>query len=74
MGIASGSAPNELDIRVISTVFGNGSGEKSYATAIELIRCFDNEGVTPAIHRGADGPLDLGDPKINEVSRALIIV
>ena len=54
---------NELDIRGISTLFGNGSGEKSYRTAIELIQRFGNEGVTPAIHRGAGGPLDLRDKK-----------
>ena len=62
---------NELDIRGISTLFGNGSGEKSYRTAIELIQRFGNEGVTPAIHRGAGGPLDLRDQKTNVASRAL---
>lgn len=62
---------NELEILGISTLFGNGSGEKSYSTATEVIRRFGTAVVAQNIHRGADRPLDLNDPKMNEASRAL---
>jgi inosine-uridine nucleoside N-ribohydrolase len=61
----------ELVIRGISTLFGNGSGEKSYRTAKELMNRFAHKDITPGIHRGADEAIDISDPKMNGASRAL---
>jgi len=62
---------DELEIRGISTLFGNGSGEKSYQTAKELIQRFAYKKATPSIHRGADRALNLREPKMNDASLAL---
>jgi len=62
---------DELEIRGISTLFGNSSGEKSYQTATELIQRFAYKKATPNIHRGADRPLNLRKPKMNDASLAL---
>jgi len=64
---------NELEIRGISTLFGNGSGEKSYDTAKELIQRFTRKNEMPSIHRGADSAIDLREPKSNGASHALAI-
>jgi inosine-uridine nucleoside N-ribohydrolase len=61
----------ELEIRGVSTTFGNVSGEKSYRTAIKLAQRFGNERSMPGIHRGADRAIDPRNPKDNEASDAL---
>ncbi len=60
-----------LEILGISTVFGNGSGEKSYLTATQLVERFGKEGLAPMIFRGADKSIDLSAPKRNEASDAM---
>jgi len=62
---------DDFDIRGISTVFGNGSGEKSYQTAIKLKQRFSDNDIAPKIHRGADEQIDLHEPIANNASRAM---
>ncbi len=53
----------ELDIKGISTVFGNADGSKTYNTAKSVIQRFYNDKkikiVMPNIYRGADKKIDL---------------
>lgn len=60
-----------LEIRGISTLFGNGSGTKSYITATNLVNRFGKEGQIPSIFRGADETLDSSALKRNEASDAM---
>jgi inosine-uridine nucleoside N-ribohydrolase len=61
----------ELEIRGISTTFGNVNGERSYRTAIELSQRFRNEGSMPGIYRGADSAINPRLAKDSEASNAL---
>jgi pyrimidine-specific ribonucleoside hydrolase len=60
-----------LEIHGISTLFGNGSGEKSFRTASKLIQRFGNEGSMPTIYRGANEAISPGNPKRNAASHAM---
>lgn len=52
-------------------LFGNGSGEKSYQTAVELVRRFTHKNRAPEIHRGAFEAIDRHKPKTNSATLAL---
>jgi len=60
-----------LEIRGMSTLFGNGSGTKSYLTATNLVKRFGKKGQIPPIFRGADETIDSSILKRNGASDAM---
>jgi pyrimidine-specific ribonucleoside hydrolase len=60
-----------LDIRGISSVFGNSSEELSYTTATSLLQKFDFSNAAPSVYRGAVVPLGSSSPNTNPAVEAL---
>jgi inosine-uridine nucleoside N-ribohydrolase len=61
----------ELDVRGISTLYGNVGANDSYAAMLYLSRKFEFVSPSPAIYRGAEKPLNRRKPKFNSASSAL---
>ena len=49
---------NSLDIRGISSVFGNASEPESHETLVRLLEAFTQPDASPPVYRGAVGPID----------------
>lgn len=64
-------AVEPLDIRGISSVFGNGDEQQSFKTLNTLLGKFGRAGNTPETYRGAARPLDLDSPQATPASEAM---
>jgi len=68
--LAIGSS--ELEIRGISTIFGNSDGNRSYERARDLVGKLVSPQSGPKVYEGAHAKLSPQDPRTTEASRALV--